>query len=314
MGKAGKIKTRENKINIQQLNSEFGITNYIEFINGKGGLPCIQVNNDKACALISIYAGQVLSYKPKSETEDFMFISDNAYFTEGKATKGGVPICWPWFGAAPEQGQIKRPDHGFVRTSFWSVAAAKMLVNGDTKIILEFEDTEKTREIWPYSFYLALEITISDSLNIELLTRNTGKQPFFITEALHTYFNVGDATRVEVLGLEHTEYLDKKADFVKVCQVGAITLTEETDHIHTDIKHALMLDDPAFKRKIKISSSGNKNVVVWNPWVKGSAAMKDLDKDDYKHFICLEIANAASDIVEILPNSEYRIATNYSVV
>jgi len=277
----------------------------------------MQVNNTKASALISIYAGQVLSFRPANEAEDFMFISESAYFTEGKAIKGGIPICWPWFGAAPEMkngADNKKPDHGFVRNSYWSVATAKVLANGDTKIILEFEDTEKTREIWPYSFYLALEIMISDSLTIELLTRNTGKQAFTITEALHTYFNVGDATRVEVLGLEHTEYLDKKADFVKVCQVGAITLTEETDHIHTDIKHGLVLNDPAFKRKIKISSSGNKNVVVWNPWAKGSAEMKDLDKDDYKHFICLEIANAASDIVEILPNSEYKIATNYSIV
>ena len=311
------LENQRNNINIQQLNSEFGITNQVEFIAGKGDLPFMQVNTAKASALISIYAGQVLSFKPADETEDFMFISDNAYFSEGKAIKGGIPICWPWFGAAPEQEnmeQVKRPDHGFVRTNFWLVASVEVSGTGDTKIILEFKDTEETRKLWPYSFYLALEIVISDSLTIELLTRNTGEQPFSITEALHTYFNVGDATKVEVLGLEHTEYLDKKSDFVKVCQVGAITLSEETDHIHTDIKHGLVLNDPAFKRKIKISSSGNKNVVVLNPWVKGSAEMKDLDKDDYKHFICLEIANAASDIVEILPNSEYRIATNYSIV
>ena len=154
---------------------------------------------------------------------------------------------------------------------------------------------------------------IGDSLTLELLTRNIGSEAFSITEALHTYFNIGDATRVKVLGLEHTEYLDKKQDFVKVCQVGAITITEETDHIHTDIKHELIINDPAFKRKIKISSSGNKNVVVWNPWVKVSAAMTDLDKDDYKHFICLEIANAAADSVEIQPNSEYRVVSNYSI-
>jgi len=280
-------------------------------------LPCIQVNNNKASALISIYAGQVLSFNPVDEAEDFMFISENAYFTEGKAIKGGVPICWPWFGAAPEIEstiEVRKPDHGFVRNSLWAVVSTELLENGDTKITLGFEDTEKTRELWPYSFYLTLEIIISDSLTIELLSRNTGEKPFFITEALHSYFNVGDATQVEVRGLEHTEYLDKKADFVKVCQVGAVTLSEETDHIHTDIKHGLILDDPAFKRKIKISSSGNKNVVVWNPWAKGAEEMKDLDKDDYKHFICLEIANAASDIVEILPNSEYRIATNYRIV
>jgi len=304
-----------NKINIQQLNTDFGIANQIEFISGKGGLPCIQVNNTKASALISVYAGQVLSFKPVNETADLMFISDNAYFQDGKAIKGGIPICWPWFGAAPETEtlQSKKPDHGFVRNSYWSVLSTETLDNGDTKVVLEFEDSEKTRAIWPFRFYLSLEVVIGNSLTLELLTRNTGNKAFSITEALHTYFNVGDATKATVLGLEHTEYLDKKENFVKVCQVGAITIAEETDHIHTDIKHHLVIDDPAFNRKIKISSSGNKNVVVWNPWAKGSAAIADLENDDYKHFICLEIANAATDSVEILPDSEYRIDANYSI-
>ena len=276
-------------------------------------MPFIKVNNEKASALISIYGGQVLSFRPVNETEDFMFSSENAYFQEGKAIKGGIPICWPWFGSAPETEHSERPDHGFVRNNYWSVSAVDCLENGDTKIKLEFVDSAKTREIWPYYFYLSLEIIIGDSLTLELLTRNTGNNVFFITEALHTYFNVGDATQVQVLGLEKTEYLDKAEDFIKVCQVGAITISEETDHIHVDVQQDLAINDPVFNRNIKITSSGNKNVVVWNPWVKGSAAMTDLDSDDYKHFVCVEIANAASDKVEIVPDSEYRIVTNYSL-
>ena len=243
-----------------------------------------------------------------------MFVSENAYFAEGKATKGGVPICWPWFGAAPEQSQIQRPDHGFVRTRFWSVATAEVLDNDDTKIRLEFKDTEATRDIWPYNFQLILEILISDSLTLQLITRNTGKRPFVITEAFHAYFNVGDAEKIVVSGLENTEYLDKNAGFAKFQQRGEIKLSEATDHIHTAISQQLILDDPAFKRKIKISSSGNQNVVVWNPWIEGAVAIKDLDKDDYKRFICLEVANAGEHSVEVLPNSESRITVNYRLV
>ena len=108
--------------------------------------------------------------------------------------------------------------------------------------------------------------------------------------------------------------LDKTEDFVKVCQVGAVILTEETDHIHTDVEHNLTIDDPVFKRQIKIKSSGNKNVVVWNPWVKGSERIKDLHSEDYKHFVCIEIANAATDRVEVFPQGEYKMLTNYSIV
>ena len=274
-------------------------------------MPFIKINNRKASALISIYAGQVLSFQPVNEPEDVMFISDNAYFQQGKAIKGGIPICWPWFGAASEDAV--QQDHGFVRNNFWSVLSVTSTENGDTKIKLEFDETEKTRKIWPHSFYLSLEITVGNDLTLELYTRNTGNQPFIMTEALHSYFNVGDATQVKVLGLEHTEYLDKAENFVKVCQVGAVTLSEATDHIHTGVKHNLTIDDPAFNRKIRISSTGNKNVVVWNPWSKGSAEMKDLANDDYKYFICVEIANAA-DSVKIEPGCQYKLISHYSVI
>lgn len=241
-----------------------------------------------------------------------MFVSENAYFQEGKAIKGGIPICWPWFGADPADPE--HPDHGFARNNYWTISSVNMLPSGDTKIKLEFIDSENTKKIWPYAFYLSLEIVIGNTLSLELCTRNTGNQPFTITEALHTYFNVGDATQVQVFGLEHAEYLNKVENYVEVCQVAAIALTSETDRIYTDIKHDLTLVDPAFKRKIKISSSGNKNVVVWNPWVKRSAEISDLDNDDYKHFICIEIANAASDTVEIQPGNEYKMLTNYCVI
>lgn len=300
-----------NNINIQQLNRKFSIEDQVSIIEGKGGFSVIQVNNSKASAQISVYAGQVLSYKPASQSEDVLFVSENAYFKQGKAIKGGIPICWPWFGAALKEGN---PDHGFVRNNSWKILTIDNLENGDTKILLQFKDNEHTRELWPYSFQLTLEIVIGDSLTLELLTRNTGKEAFTITEALHTYFNVGDAGEVKVLGLEQAEYLDKTEDFIKVCQVGAITLSEETDHIYTDVKHDLLIDDPVFDRKIKISSSGNKNVVVWNPWKKASAEMADLDENDYKNFVCLEIANAATDVVDIQPNSGYWMVTNYSVV
>ncbi len=302
----------KDKININQLNTTFGIENELIFTEGKGGLPFIKVNNKKASALISIYAGQILSYKPVGEKEDFLFTSENAFFQNGKAIKGGIPICWPWFGAAQESIENSQlPNHGFVRDHYWSVVLAEKIKNGDTKIKLEFVDTEETRKMWPYQFHLSLEIYIGESLTLELLTKNTGNEAFIMTEALHTYFNVGDAAQVEVLGLEKTEYLDKSQDFIKVCQIGAIKLSKETDRIHVDVEHDLTIKDPVFNRTINIVSLGNKNVVVWNPWEKGSKEIIDLEKEDYKRFVCVEIANAAADIVELSPGEEFRLITDY---
>lgn len=275
-------------------------------------MPFIKVSNEKASAIISIYGGQVLSYKPVDEPEDLLFISDNAYFQEGKAIKGGVPICWPWFGA--DQTSNENPNHGFVRNNFWAVSSVENLANGNTKIILEFTDTNETRKICSYHFFLSLEIIIGSDLTLKLTTFNRGSKPFSITEALHAYFNISYASQIQVLGLEKTEYLDKTENFVKACQVGAVTLAEETDRIHEGNKQNLTINDPGFNRKIKITSSGNKNIVVWNPWIHGASDLADLGNDDYKHFICVEIANVASNIVKILAGGDHILNTNYSII
>ena len=86
---------------IDQLNQQYAIDQRVEFTQGEGDLPFITVNAHKASATISLLGGQVLSYKPVKENHDLLFISDNAYFETGKATKGGTPICWPWFAAHP---------------------------------------------------------------------------------------------------------------------------------------------------------------------------------------------------------------------
>lgn len=173
-------------MNLEQLNTAFEIPGQVKFVEGKGGLPLIEINSEKANAVISIHAGQVLSYQPHNETEDVMFLSEKAYYQDGKAIKGGAPICWPWFGPDPEgQG---RPGHGFVRNRPWNVIATEAIGNGEIKIILGLNDTEETRAIWPHAFELTQEIRIGDSLNLALITRNTGNESFSITQAFHTYF------------------------------------------------------------------------------------------------------------------------------
>ena len=206
---------------IKQLNADFGLANQLEIVEGQGGLPFMAIANGSAKALISIYGGQVLSFQPVTEPEDLMFLSEQAYYQEGKAIKGGVPICWPWFGPAPDGSG--RPAHGFVRNRFWNILSTESTQTGETKVVLGLVDTEETREIWPYSFELKLAISVGETLRLELITRNTGAQAFSLTQAFHTYFAVGDINQVKVLGLEDTTYLDKVEGGVQKQQLGALT-------------------------------------------------------------------------------------------
>ena len=296
---------------IKQLNTDFGIANQLEIVEGKGGLPLIMVANKKAKALISIYGGQVLSFQPLTEPEDLMFLSNKAYYQEGKAIKGGVPICWPWFGPDPDGSG--RPAHGFVRNRLWKILTTETTENGETKVVLGLVDTEQTREIWPYSFELELTIFVGETLKLELITRNTGTQPFSITQALHTYFAIGDINQVKVLGLENTTYIDKVDGGVEKQQQGVVEIAAEVDRIYTNVPKNLIIDDADFGRRILITSQGSNTAVVWNPWAKISAQMADLENEAYKGFVCVETTNAADDVVTIAPAQFFQLVAAYHV-
>lgn len=294
---------------IEQLNRDHGIAGQVEFIEGQGGFPFIRVNNAKASALISVYAGQVLSFRPAGRTDDLMFLSEQAYYQAGKAIKGGVPICWPWFGPDPEGKG--RPAHGFVRNRMWDVIETGVAANGDTQVVLGLTDTPETQAIWPHAFILALEITVGEALNLELVTRNMGSEAFSITQAFHTYFSVGDIHQTRVSGLEGRQYIDKVEGGQQKTQSGAVTISSEVDRIYLDVLNDILIHDAAMKRQIRIASQGSETAVVWNPWAKISAEMGDLQDDDYLRLLCVETTNAATDIITIQPDSEFRLVANY---
>jgi len=298
-------------MSLEQLNRDFGISGQLDFVEGEGDLPFIAIDNGVASALISVYGGQVLSYQPSGASDDVMFLSDQAYFVEGKAIKGGVPICWPWFGADPEDKG--RAAHGFARNRMWKVIETEGNDEGLTNVVLGFSDSDETRAIWPHAFDFHLEITVGASLSLALVTHNTGDQPFRITQALHTYFKVGDIAQVKVSGLNGVNYLDKVDDFSQKQQAGDVAVAGEVDRVYTRVQPEQVIEDGALARRINITSAGSRTVVVWNPWAAITAGMADLDDDAYKHFICVETANAADDVIEIAAGEEHRLMATYSV-
>jgi glucose-6-phosphate 1-epimerase len=299
-------------MDIAQLNTDYDLADQLKFVEGKGGFPLIEINNAKASAAISVYSGQVLSFHPKSEAQDLMFVSDKAYYQTGKATKGGIPICWPWFGPDPES--LGRAAHGFVRNRMWNMVRSLTTTDGDTQVILGLSDTPETQSIWPQSFELNLAVTVGESLTVELITRNKGDAPFKLTQALHTYFKVGAINQVQVLGLDGVSYLDKTDGGAEKTQVGAVAIAQEVDRVYKNMTASeLMIADPIFDRRICIAAQGSETAIVWNPWMDITAGMADLDDADYQRFICVETANAADDVVTIAPGAEAHLVANYRV-
>lgn len=296
---------------VEQLNQEFGIANQVKVVEGKGGFPVVEVTNEKATAKISVYAAQVLSFKPAGEPEDLLFLSEKAYYQPGKASKGGIPICWPWFGPDPEGKG--RASHGFVRNRMWTLLGAEATPTGETKVRLGMSPSEETLAIWPNQFELVAEIVVGTQLSVTLTTQNTGDKAFSITQALHTYFATGDIKQVRVLGFENARYVDKVDGGAKKTQTGDITITEECDRIYTDVRPEVVIEDGGMGRRIRITATGSTTAIVWNPWTEISTKMADLEDNDYQRFICVETANAEDEVIEVAPGTEYAMQAVYTI-
>lgn len=298
-------------MDIAQANEEFGIAGTLQICAGKGGFPLLTIDNEHARAEICSYAGQVLAYRPEGEQHELLFVSARAAFKPGKAIKGGIPVCWPWFGPDPEARG--RPDHGFVRTRQWTLLLTETMVDGATRVRLGIKDDDITRALWPRPFALELEVTVGATLEVALISRNTADTPVTLTQALHTYFNIGDVRQAQVLGLAGHDYIDKVGPSAERTQSGPINFDGPVNRIYLDCTGELIIDDPSLDRRIHIEREGSSSAVVWNPWIEQSRSMTDFGDDEYLRMVCVETTNAAKDAVTIAPGAAHRLASRYAI-
>ena len=298
-------------MDIDEMNRRFALFDGLRFVEGAGGFGLAEIRTPRSQALVSIYAGQVLSFVPHGGGEDLLFVSDQAYFQPGKAIKGGIPVCWPWFGPDPEGRG--RPGHGFVRNRQWQVLGSEFGAADSVVLRLGLVDSEETREIWPHRFALELEIRVGERLELALSTTNTGETPFELSQGLHSYYRVGDIRRAELHGLDGRTYLDKVGEATRRVQSGPVTIGSEVDRIYLEVPSALTIEDAALGRRIHIDSEGSRSAVVWNPWVEIARSMADLGDREYQQMLCVETTNADADRRTLAPGERHRLAASVRV-
>jgi len=197
----------------------------------------------------------------------------------------------------------------------WTLLGCESRPDGSAWVVFGLVDDDSTRVLWPHPFALRVEIGIGSNLDIALTTHNPSGESVRITQGLHAYFAVGDATRLAVQGLDGCCYIDKAAgagDAV-IRQDGPVTVAAEVNRIYENVPASLSIEDPVLARRIRIDSEHSRTSVVWNPWVESARSMDDLDDQDYRRFICVETVNAASEVIEIPPGGDSRIAATYRI-
>jgi D-hexose-6-phosphate mutarotase len=239
-----------------------------------------------------------------------VWLSSAAKFAAGKSLRGGAPVCWPWFGPHPDDPA--KPGHGFARNLDWEVVAAERTAAG-TRLVLGFTPGAPQQALWPYPATLELAVTAGERLAIELTTRNTGTIPLSITQALHTYFHVGDIASARVEGLDGCEYIDKVEGGARRRQSGPVTIGGEVDRVYLGCPGEVAIVDDALRRRIRIAKGGSHSCVVWNPWAEKGAKFGDMGEDGYRRMLCVETTNAGDDVVTVASGKSFTLATEYSV-
>jgi D-hexose-6-phosphate mutarotase len=229
--------------------------------------------------------------------DELLWLSPIAEFRPGKAIRGGIPICWPWFGKHPKNSSL--PQHGFARTSDFTVVNIHQDDNLAVHVQLQLTNDPSTQEVWPFQFTLTVNIVLAESLSVTLHTENNSKKLMPLTQAIHSYFLLDNIDDSKLQGLEGCSFLDQLSDTLDT-QTNPITITQETDRIYHKKNASMQLvtnTHPATKNKtLSIHQTNDSGTVVWNPWIKKSQAMSDFPDNGYHTMICVEAANAPEPI------------------
>ena len=328
----------------QQLAQRFP-SKLVSFDCGAGGLTRLRVHTPAASAELYLHGAHLTAWQPAGQGP-VLWMSQRSGFEAGKPIRGGVPICLPWFG--PHPSDPTAPGHGTFRLQEWELAEVGS--HGDAvRLVLRHAWSELDGRHFPGRLDATYTVSIGPELVLELAVTNRDAKPVRLAEALHTYLAVADVRQIRILGLEHTDYLDKTAGGDRKNQGDSpVQITAETDRAYLDTSATCTLEDPAGDsraaapagtdaapagtsattagasiaataaapsrgRRIRVAKSGSATTVVWNPWVAKSAAMPDFGDDEWLGMVCIETANAHDNAVHIAPGATHRMAARIGV-
>ena len=274
-----------------------------------GELNCWRIRHGVAELVVAQQGAHIVSYQIDGD-QPLIWSNPGAVFKQGKAIRGGMPICWPWFGNLqrnPQSVQAMRASsepanaHGEVRAIDWELMG--MGEDGDA-LIVEFIQPKAEGQLagWPHTVGLKLQIRMDAALNVSLVSFNASDEDVTLSQALHSYFAVSDVRQVSVEGLDGLQYLDTLESWdTPKQQAGDVTFSGETDRIYQDTPVLLSIVDSGWARRIQIQTQGSHSAVVWNPWIEKTKTFSDMQADGWQNMVCVETANVLTDVVTLKP-------------
>jgi glucose-6-phosphate 1-epimerase len=283
----------------------------VVFEHRPGTVPLLVVETPRCRARLTPFGAQVCDWTPAGQSSSALFLSPRVVLTGVTPIRGGVPVCFPWFGAHPSDPA--KPAHGFVRTRMWEIAEVTRDAAGDVRVAFRLTADAETHAFWSAAFVASLTITLGASFAMAFEVENTGADELTYEAALHTYLSVGDVERIRIHGLERTRFLDK-TDGMRERITGAVplTLAGEMDRVFLDTTATCAVDDPVLARHIRIEKTGSRATVVWNPGRDKAAVAPDIGADAWRNFVCVETASCGPHAVRLAPRATHTMTATIS--
>ena len=257
------------------------------------GFICLR--NGAAECKISLFGGNLLSYRPQTEEQDVFWLGARNKFDNIQAIRGGIPVCWPRF--AEEELNSDLPRHGFARLSTWNLQHVSVDENKIEAALVLSPDTK-----FNLRATARLYVKITDRLECTLETVNDGDEEFVFSEALHAYFNVSSVNGIKIRGLAGHRYknsLDGNFYTLK----DDLKINGEVDSIFFNQTRPVEIEDAGYNRVITVEKEGSAATVVWNP----AKDLAEMSPRQYQKFVCVEPANVGEVCVRLPPRETHRL-------
>lgn len=272
----------------------------IQLASNTAGKKFIDIAHPQVTARIALEGAHLLQCTPAGQAP-LLWVSPDDPQLPGKSLRGGIPLCWPWFG-----GDRPQAAHGIARRAPWQLSAAEQDAQGVyLRFDLPAECIAETLPGEPWQVYV--EYRLGADINVQLTTTNLGEQPMTLSQALHTYLPVTTIQQARISGLDGATYIDALDDWTHKTQVGEIEFVGELDRIYYGHSGPLHLHDGA--HPIVVERQGSESVVVWNPWQAKSLRLSEFPADGYLGMLCIEAANAGPDTRLLQPGQSHTLGT-----
>jgi len=267
--------------------NQFGSVKKINLTENITGL---EIEHQYCTAKISLYGGQVLAWQPNGQ-KPVLWLSDANQYQVGKAIRGGIPLCWPWFGAHHNDPENHSGNHGFARKQMWEIDTIDLLEE-HVVVTLKWQG-ENIHPLFLVNCQLKQTLVFGENFSQQLLISNLSHQDCDYTAALHSYIQVGNPQEINIVELSALEFDDqltaeRRKPEVFINGMGPV---DRVYHRLAEQNQTMQIQDSRWQRTIEVTSNNCQQWVFWNPGKLGAETMSDVHENGENEFVCLEPAN-----------------------